>query len=257
MESLNKIDKIGTFVMDVAGCFAKYYGDAVTESFKNHLLEHFALTFEKPEPTEKEVLDAICFFVDVLEYLGEGLFVAMHRPITEAMLKLAPKYLADEEDRQIIQSIAYGVGVVAQRGSKQQFVDYLAPTFDLLNKILSEADCRENEDKAIATECAIGALGKLVYFQFDGALVTDKVASTFIGLLPLIAEPEEAQNVHKQFFKMVIDGNAGIIGEGGVHAGALKQAVERIIATHTEKPELEILDDEGKELIQAVQAKLA
>ena len=142
----------------------------------------------------------------------------MHRPITEAMLKLAPKYLADEEDRQIIQSIKYGVGVVAQRASKQQFAEYLAPTFDLLNKVLSEGDCRENEDKAIATECAIGALGKLVYFQFDGALVTDKVASSFIGLLPLVAEPEEAQNVHKQFFKMVLAGNAGVVGEGGAHA---------------------------------------
>ena len=72
----------------------------------------------------------------------------------------------------------------------------------------------------------------------------------FLGLLPLKNEPEEAQNVHKMLLREILNKNEFLLkvvdGEG------LKKMVGGIMAIESNNPELEILDDEGKQLLKQI-----
>ncbi len=49
-----------------------------------------------------------------------------------------------------------------------------------------------SEDNIVATESAIGAMGKVIYTQKDDNIITDAVVNSFLTLLPLKHEEEEA-----------------------------------------------------------------
>jgi hypothetical protein len=55
----------------------------------------------------------------------------------------------------------------------------------------------------VATESAIGALGRIISFQRQSApaIITDIVVSSFLDKLPLKNEEEEAQKTHKMLFE--------------------------------------------------------
>lgn len=72
--------------------------------------------------------------------------------------------------------------------------------------MLDEDDCRTDEDKAESTDNIIGAFGKCVLFQFDGALITKDTVGVFLSLLPLHSDSEEAQAVHKLLFEQILAG---------------------------------------------------
>jgi len=59
-----------------------------------------------------------------------------------------------------------------------------------------------SEEKIVATESALGALGKMIYFQRDNNFINDKiVTNTFLKNLPLKNEEEEACKSHQLFFE--------------------------------------------------------
>jgi hypothetical protein len=99
-----------------------------------------------------------------------------------------------------------------------------------------------DEDNSVSTECAVGALGKVVYYQSNDQTLAKK----FLSALPLKNEEEEAQNVHKQFFQMVLAKNANIIG----FTEEIKQALERINTANEEEKEMELVAAEGVELMK-------
>ena len=45
-----------------------------------------------------------------------------------------------------------------------------------------------NEDNIVATESALGAMGKLVYFQKENNVINDTVVNAFFSKLPLVNE---------------------------------------------------------------------
>ncbi len=57
--------------------------------------------------------------------------------------------------------------------------------------MISAADAF-SEDNVVATESALGALGKVIYFQRDNNIINDNVVNTFLSKLPLTNEQEEA-----------------------------------------------------------------
>lgn len=58
-----------------------------------------------------------------------------------------------------------------------------------------------SEDRIVATESAIGALGKMIYFQRDDKIITDAIVNDFLSKLPLVNEEEEATKSHRIFFE--------------------------------------------------------
>ena len=49
-----------------------------------------------------------------------------------------------------------------------------------------------SDDNIVATESALGALGKVIYFQRDNKIINDNVVKEFLSKLPLKNEEEEA-----------------------------------------------------------------
>jgi len=104
----------------------------------------------------------------------------------------------------------------------------LAPqTLQAINSVITDSKAFE-EDNIVATESALGALGRIIIFQRESApaLVTDSVVASFLDCLPLKNEEEEAQKTHKLFFEAIIAGNANVIGEAT--KGKAQEALIRI-----------------------------
>lgn len=72
----------------------------------------------------------------------------------------------------------------------------------------------------------------------------------FLGCLPLKNEPEEAQNVHRMVLKEILNKNEFLLKFAD--GDCLKKVVEGISCVESNNPELEILDDEGKQLIKQI-----
>ena len=86
------------------------------------------------------------------------------------------------------------------------------------------------EDNLVATESALGALGKLIYFQRQTlpSIITDQVViEGFLNKLPLLNEEEEAQKSHRILMEQVIKGNPNIMGSATTKQ-AVQQALTRI-----------------------------
>lgn len=91
------------------------------------------------------------------------------------------------------QTLAYGLGVFSMYVPKETFP--LAQVFTVLNSMVSASDAF-SEEKAVASESALGAIGKLIYFQRDGTIVNDAVVNGFLSKIPFRYEETEAQTTH-------------------------------------------------------------
>ena len=65
-----------------------------------------------------------------------------------------------------------------------------------------------------------------------------------LAKLPLTTDTEEAPVTHAEFLSQIIANNSHLMKPE--HIAGIKGAVERINQVSTDKPELEILSDEGK-----------
>ena len=120
-----------------------------------------------------------------------------------------------------------------------------------LNSMINDAEAF-SDDNVVATESALGALGKIIYFQRDNVLITDGVVNAFLARLPLTHEEEEAQKSHKLFFENIIKGNSNVINDN-TRSNVLK-AIENIReAVSKKEKEIELVDQEGMTLMSKLQ----
>lgn len=74
-EDLKKVDKIEGYVMEVYGVLVHVYGGQISQATMQHLLPHFAAKLIKlSDSADYEILNAVCFLCDSLEYGGQDLF---------------------------------------------------------------------------------------------------------------------------------------------------------------------------------------
>lgn len=64
----------------------------------------------------------------------------------------------------------------------------------------------KSDDRIIATETFIGALGRVVLFQ-PGTVDVQTAVALYLGNMPLVSEVEEAQTAHNLLFDAVISKN--------------------------------------------------
>ena len=94
----------------------------------------------------------------------------------------------------IQQSAVYGLGVCAQIASPEVYRNYADAIAGSLFKMLQNPLCRTAE-YIVATECAVGALGKIAVFQQRDLL------EMWLQWLPISTEIEEAQSVNGLFLR--------------------------------------------------------
>jgi hypothetical protein len=144
-----------------------------------------------------EIVNAVCFFCDLCEFGSDDLFSMTSGKAAEKFIECIRTF---PQDLGLIQSAGYGLGAIAKRTAKGYF-SYLPQTLQIIQAVLSQPDCRTDEDKVECTDNIIGALGKIVLFQFDGQLINLTILKEFLNLLPLYSDSEEAQSIHKLLFE--------------------------------------------------------
>jgi hypothetical protein len=237
---IDKYAKILTHSMEIAGIIEKLYVGQAYAPFISKLIPQYAYFWEHSGDSNRIQLASICFFCDVIEHMHGASF---HNELAAQTAKRFLSAMSNEE-RDIVQSASYGLGLVAQY-AQPKFKEILAPALEALLKVVQEPDSR-SEDKAVCTECAIGAIGKICLFFYGHELVGASLVQQYLALLPLKAESEEAQNVHKLLFEQVLQKNGALMG----NVENVKGALERIHSLATAEPELEILRPADVPLLQ-------
>lgn len=150
------------------------------------------------------------------------------------------------------QTLVYGFGVFAMFIPVQQYQSSILPhAMNALNSMINSAEAF-SDDNVVATESALGAMGKIIYFQRDNVTVTDVVVNDFLTRLPLTHEQEEAQKTHKLFFENVIKVSPNVVNDN-TKSNVLK-AIEKIReAVANKENDLELVDEEGMSLLSKLQ----
>jgi hypothetical protein len=182
---------------------------------KTQFLNFFALNLNNYKNlSESELLDSTCFFCDFIQYSYHSAEAAPM--ITELNSKFLEIFNSGEEvaTTDVKQTLTTGFGIFAMHIPTANYGAIAPQILQALNSVISDSQAFE-EDNVIATESAIGALGRIIMFQRQAApaLITDSVFSTFLDKLPLKHEEEEAQKTHKILFEQVLAGNPNIMGD--------------------------------------------
>lgn len=127
---------------------------------KSNLMTYFALNLNGYKNiSESELLDATCFFCDFIEYAYTNTDQSM-------LLELNTKYLeifkwTDSMD--VKQTVSYGMGVFAMFITPTAYKPIIKESYNAVISMINNKEAFE-EDNVVATETAIGALGKMIYF---------------------------------------------------------------------------------------------
>ena len=107
----------------------------------------------------------------------------------------------------ILQSTVYGFGVIAKRMDQISYSAYKNEALGILSSIITASDAF-SEEKAICTDNAIGALGKIAIYQGQANDNTStQVLNKFLELLPLKNDSDEAQAIHRLLLEEIIGKN--------------------------------------------------
>eukprot|EP00347_Sterkiella_histriomuscorum_P001538 403371652 len=247
-ENLSKLTAPSTYVMEISGQLVLNFKEIMANIVKTNFLNYFAMNLHNYKNiSESELLDATCFFCDFIEYA--------HHTDATIMTELNNKFLEifnNTESIDVKQTLTYGMGVFSIYIPSATYQTTLLPqVFTALNSMISAADAF-TEDNVVATESALGALGKVIYFQRDNQVINEQVVNTFLSKLPLTNEEEEAQKSHKLFLEQVIANNQNIMNDG--NKAQVMNAVQRIKDSYNVKKEeeIEILDEEGLSLLNKI-----
>lgn len=121
-----------------------------------------------------------------MDYASLDLFQKLAQAYIPRLFELLLTVAADNVDMQ--QNIAYILGVVAQRATSEQFTPMKEMVSSKLIELISHPEAKSDE-RIIATETFVGALGKVVLFQ-PGSVDAQVASALYLGNLPLISETE-------------------------------------------------------------------
>jgi len=251
-EELGKITRSSTYIMEVSGQLVLNFGPAVANMVKTHFLNFFALNINAYKTlSESELLDSTCFFCDLIQY-------SYHSAEAVSMIsELNTKFLEifnsgeDVATTDVKQTLTTGFGIFAMHIPSANYGAIAPQVLQALNSVISDPQAFE-EDNVVATESALGALGRIIIFQRQSApaLITDAVIATFLDKLPLKHEEEEAQKTHKLLFEQILAGNINIMADAT--KAKVQEALLRIKQAATNQGQgenLVIVCEEGKSLL--------
>ena len=221
-EDFDTLSEVSRRVMELSGNFFKIYHESLTALVTKSLYDSFLSNWQSDLNRQKfnssqEVLSAICFFCDYMEHSDLVAF-NMFNPI---FVDMTYNYKTDNED--IIQSIVYGYGVICQKSTVNDFLKVKEKVATVLVNVIQRPLTEENE---IAYDNAVGAMGKLVYYQLTDDETGLNMSGTFMKMLPLKHDLEEGKAVCKELFSQINKGNKMVMNEKVFPL--MKEAIKRI-----------------------------
>mmetsp|Transcript_481 Transcript_481/g.866 ORF Transcript_481/g.866 Transcript_481/m.866 type:complete len:1101 (-) Transcript_481:101-3403(-) len=168
------------------------------------LVQTFAMMLSPDRPSNERRV-ALCVFCDVIENGGPAGLAYTER-VLPAMLMYAT-----DDDPDVRQAAAYGIGVCAQF-SGDAFVRAggeggLAP----LAAVISHPTARAEENE-LSSDNAIAALVKMLEFQPNSISDPTAVSQAVLGYMPIKGDVTEAKVAHAGLIRMVERGDQTILG---------------------------------------------
>jgi hypothetical protein len=190
LKSADSVDvEITRRTMEFIEIGLKVFGKEYKGLFQQYFQAAYFGIFYKPRPHDNEIISAVCVLDHLAEY-AEDLGLTNGSSFTiEHLLGCSAHPNID-----IQQSAVYGLGVCAQIASPEVYRNYGDAIAGSLYKMLQNPLCRSAE-YIVATECAVGALGKIAIFQQRDLL------EMWLQWLPISTEIEEAQSVNGLFLR--------------------------------------------------------
>ena len=138
--------------------------------------------------SDQEKLTSICFLDDYLDYSDPTAFNMVYPDF----VKLAVATKTENED--ILQSLAYGYGILCKKVPKDKFRG-------IQDKIMSFLiGIADNQNIGGYTkDNAMGAIGKYLYYQANNTNDLNQIMNVFLNFLPLKEDLEESKVVFKEF----------------------------------------------------------
>ena len=213
-KEVNILEEIRNEIIDIIGILLKTHKDKcdfIIEQLINKIIPSLVNSNDK-----NEIRLSIYLTDDLIEYinqeiLGDKIWDFLYHIIIKLVLN---------EDYQIIQAAAYGIGIFA-KNTKQNFIKYGQGLIENLYKSLSNYLAIKNNNKKIenneelfmAFNNITSALGKIIFYQFNSAIVQDninEIIEKWIMNLPIKYDESEQEEQHEWLVNLFIY-NRGII----------------------------------------------
>jgi len=240
-EAANQLLQI---VMDTTSMFMKLY----KENVENVIINKFGGAFynlSNNSTHEEEIHLSLCFYADLMENCSETSMLQGYEGVANSALNFWPKAV----DINCQHTCAFLMGVLARRVPAAKYAPYLQMTVTRLLDVVNHPECF-GEERADFIDNALGALGKICLYQ----LTMDNqdsisLMNRFLGMMPLHHDSVEAQAVNKMFLEEINRKNQNLLSFENV----LKDVLMKMNEFVRTKPELEILDDQGSNLLNQIQ----
>ncbi len=203
---------------DCCSTILKHYGDSCLP-FVETIMPAMA-KFIDPSRYSEERRVSLILMNNIIEYSPQG----SDKYFNEIM----PQLLAGttDSDPGIRQACVYGVGRVAQQ-QQEKFKQHAQLAVNNVLAVLQDPKARTAEN-ILATENAVGALGKFLEFQQE--FVDPSAGSLYVQHLPLEHDEEEAQEVHAQLVRFVNSNDPRILGQDNCNLPKIAECLIRILA---------------------------
>ena len=195
----------------------KYYGDSALPLVET-LLPAFA-SFMGPARYVEERRVALILMDDIIQYSPAGAAKYVNDVLPQILRGAA------DPDPGIRQSCVYGLGRTAEH-RQTDFKPHVQDAVSIVLRIIQDPEAR-SEENLMATENAVGALGKFLEFHQD--CVDPSAGSLFIQHLPLIEDEEEAKVVHPQLVRFVSSNDPRILGQANCNIPKILEILVKII----------------------------
>ena len=200
----------------------KLYGDAALQ-FVEALLPSF-YNFLGPARYVEERRVALILMDDVIQYSPAG--------AAKYTNHVLPQLLQGSRDQNagVRQSCVYGLGRTAEH-RQADFRPHVQTAVSIVMTIINDPEAR-NEDNILATENAVGALGK--FLEFHPECMDPTAGTLFVQNLPLTEDDEEARVVHPQLVRLVSANDTRILGPSNANLAKIMEVLVKVLG-HGEK----------------------
>lgn len=189
--------------MEISGILFKLFGEPLTELVVKNLYDSFLNNWNnnllsKNLKSDLEVLCAICFFDDFMEFGA-----------IEGVLLFVPIFVSNTcnlktTNEDLLQSIAFGYGVISKRLNKDQFKEFNTQIVTYIANLMQR---EVNEDNGRTYDNAVSAMGKYLIYQTSNDANSLNMCKLFIKLLPLKNYLEECKVICQEFFNQIKNNN--------------------------------------------------
>lgn len=232
-------------VMDTTGLFLKLYGKDIESTIINKF-GGFFYQITKNSSNEDEIHYALCFYSDLMENCSEA---SLHQGADE-VANSCLNHWTKTTDINIQQTCVFLMGVLCRKVPRNIMQKYLENTILQTMALISMPDAY-SETRAECTDNAVGTLGKICLFQLtmdnqDSVVLMNK----FLSHMPLHHDSTEAKIMNRMLLEQINAKNQNLMSSDLTNS--LKDILLKMNEFIRLKPELEILDTEGGNLLNQI-----